>query len=75
MFNFFKPHIVQFRDGKYAIRKRTLLGYRYKDLTHVSFWWNYKEYREGTKKSETLMHVENLLEALSDRGTIIETKE
>jgi len=33
--------IVKFKCGKYGIRKWTLSGYRYKDLSnHGSYWWD-----------------------------------
>jgi len=33
--------LIKFKDGKYGIRKRTLFGYKYRDLdsSAVSLWW------------------------------------
>ncbi len=34
--------IVKFKDGRYAIRRLTVGGFRYKDLTlHRDHWWSF----------------------------------
>lgn len=45
MFNYFKPKLVQFGDGKFGILKRKFLGIEYylgNDIT----WWSVQEYVE-----------------------------
>jgi hypothetical protein len=47
-YNPFKAHIVQFADGKFAVRKWFLIAWEYKE--HVTFanddiyWWNSMEH-------------------------------
>jgi hypothetical protein len=47
MRNLFKPHIVQFSDGKYAIRRLTILGFEFLDSfagADDDWWWNIPKY-------------------------------
>jgi hypothetical protein len=37
MFGIFKPKLMQFGDGKFALRKLTLAGYCYMDKD--GYWW------------------------------------
>lgn len=49
-YNPFKAHIVQFADGKFAVRRLTSIGWEYKEhTTHKdddSYWWYLFEYVE-----------------------------
>jgi hypothetical protein len=44
LYNPFKAHIVQFADGKFAVRRWNLLAWEYKENITFSiddlYWWN-----------------------------------
>lgn len=57
-YNPFKPHIVQFGSGKYAVRRLTLLvGYQYIDRD-TTYWWGTDEYVDRYCVFNTLYDVE-----------------
>lgn len=48
-YNPFKPHIVQFADGKFAVRRWSIIDWKYKATYYffgndVIYWWNAMEY-------------------------------
>lgn len=48
-YNPFKPHIVQFANGKFAVRRRIFIGWEYKERTEFNnsdceYWWYKVEY-------------------------------
>jgi hypothetical protein len=47
-YNPFKPHIVQFADGKFAVRRRCFIGWEYKERVTFKnedvYWWYLTEY-------------------------------
>ena len=53
IFNPFKPHKVQFSNGKYGIR-RWRLGWEYLDLMTHEYWWgkNYTCFKYCQAKDE-----------------------
>lgn len=48
LYNPFKAHIVQFADGKFAVRRWSVLAWEYKERivfnNDVAYWWNTMEY-------------------------------
>lgn len=41
LYNPFKPHIVEFEDGMFGIRRLTLKGYNFLDLTlKLEYWYS-----------------------------------
>lgn len=42
MINIFKPHLVRFNNGKYAVKKYSILylEYIYKDFNNKQHWWD-----------------------------------
>ena len=46
-YNPFKAHVVQFANGKFAVRRRNILAWEYKQHTTFSsedvYWWNFIE--------------------------------
>ena len=40
IYNPFKPHIVQFPNGKYAIRKYGFPFWDYLDSSDLNYWWS-----------------------------------
>jgi hypothetical protein len=65
-YNPFKPHIVQFSNGKYAVRRWNLLAWEYKE--HITFgneviyWWNAMEYVKKWCMIDTLEEAKALRE-------------
>jgi len=61
--------IVQFENGKYGLRRRTITGYEFFDFT-TNYWWstigNYSGHVSGCQV-ESLAALENTL----DRGITI----
>ncbi len=47
-YNPFKPHIVQFADGKFAVRRWSIFVWEYKERIAFrkdsAYWWNAMEY-------------------------------
>lgn len=39
VYNPFIPHIVQFKNGKYAVRRMTIFGWFYCDKNDYTEWW------------------------------------
>lgn len=63
MYNPFAPHIVEFSAGGYAVRKLTLLGWRYYDsqrLKQDNYWWTGTYYQwyvvESLEDARALLH-------------------
>lgn len=65
-YNPFKPHIVQFSNGKYAVRRWSVLAWEYKE--HITFnneviyWWNAMEYVKKWCMVDTLEEAKSLRE-------------
>ena len=57
---FSKPHIVQFKDGKYAVRKKILFMYVYRSL-YSNWWWRAPVNVDPYCKTEHLHIAENVL--------------
>ena len=64
----FKPHIVKFEDGEYAIRKCTLFGWRFRSL-YNTWWWD--KYNLHQCKTDNLKRLRNTLKYPNDIGTPI----
>lgn len=63
-YNPFKPHIVQFPNGKYAVRRWSVLMWEYKEHITFSdeeiFWWNAMEYVKKWCMVDTLEQAKAL---------------
>lgn len=50
LYNPFKAHIVQFANGKFAVRRWNMIAWEYKEtITSPKedvYWWNHIEYTE-----------------------------
>lgn len=59
--------IVKFKNGKYAIRKLTLLGYRYE---HQGIWWDRESglFRRGDCYFDAVDGANERFDQLADRG-------
>jgi len=75
-FNPFKPHIVEFANGKFAVRKLTMSGWKFYDSQRVKeddYWWwdnvHNKWFQVDTKEM-----AQSLLEIISLRATISSKK-
>ncbi|MDM1548729.1 hypothetical protein HX096_12785 [Empedobacter falsenii] len=55
--------IVKFKDGKYAVRKWTFIGYQFLDIEDGHYWWLSSEGERGTLKQ-----AEEALEKWKDRN-------
>lgn len=45
MYNPFQPHVVQFENGSFGVRKRELFtGWLYYSQTGENYWWYIEEY-------------------------------
>ena len=44
MYNPFKAHLAQLRNGFYAIRRLTLIGYEFLDCAPKTYWWQSEYY-------------------------------
>lgn len=78
MFNFFKPKIVQFKDGQYALRKKIRGKYVFFDLVSLSgLWWEnnsmYSHHCKTKDKSLIDKHIKKVnlytLSQIPDYGT------
>lgn len=69
----FKPKIVQFKDGSYAIRKRGLFGYRYLYLPNETgkYWESLRSRDFQTCKTKDLDRIVARFISHSDFGTPI----
>lgn len=49
-YNPFKAHIMQFANGKFAVRRHNIMGWEYKQKNTFStedvYWWNHIEFTE-----------------------------
>lgn len=54
--------IVKFKDGKYAVRKWTMIGFQFLDIDDGDCWWLNSESERGTLKQ-----AEEALEKWKDR--------
>lgn len=67
-YNPFKPHIVQFADGKFAVRRWSILAWEYKEHTTFSkddvYWWNWIEF------TQNWCHVETYEQAVALRDKV-----
>lgn len=65
-YNPFKPHIVQFANGKHAVRRWSVLGWVYKEHTTYGnedvYWWNAMEYVKKWCMVDTLEEAKSLRE-------------
>ncbi len=63
-YNPFKAHIVQFFNGKYAVRRWSVLGWVYKEHTTYGndniYWWNAMEYVKKWCMVDTLEEAKAL---------------
>jgi len=65
LYNPFKPHIVQFNNGKYGVRKLSpilLFGWMYFDQQSANYWWSTEEYIPKYCISETLEKLKQPLD-------------
>lgn len=57
-YNPFKAHIVQFANGKFAVRKLCVFAWEYKEHTTFEYedvyWWNHIEYANKWCTVDTL---------------------
>jgi len=55
LYNPFKPHVVEFEDGTFAVRKFSLmhLGFVYRDATkpRTEHWWYFQSHIHNAKMS------------------------
>lgn len=65
-YNPFKAHIVQFDDGKFAVRRWSVLAWEYKEyITYGNdaiYWWNAMEYVKKWCMVDTLEQAKALRE-------------
>ena len=66
MFKSFKPHIVSFANGTFAVRKRFLFWYHYASRD-ADFWWP-AEYKNDYCICKTLEQAKEVLCRISDKG-------
>lgn len=69
--------IVQFENGKYAIRGGNFLtGYEYLDLNHLQYWWSkkYKIKYYNDITSTDLEYVKNIFIMINDKGKKVNEK-
>jgi hypothetical protein len=63
-YNPFKAHIVQFSNGKYAIRRWSVLSWEYKEHTTYGkesvYWWTAMEYVKKWCMVDTLEEAKAL---------------
>ena len=67
-YNIFKPHIVEFGDGTFAVRKFSVLalGFVFKDARapRYDYWWYLREHWHYAKM-KTFTEACNLLNSLT----------
>ena len=55
LYNPFKPHVVEFEDGTFAVRKFSLMhfGFVYHDATkpRMEYWWYFQSHIHNAKMS------------------------
>lgn len=72
--------IIQFKGGKYGLRKLTTNGYMYKDLTPGDYdtWWGFRKFTtkyfvKNCRKD--LKTVQRMFDILNDQGTVYKKPE
>ena len=68
MYNPFKPHIVQFDNNKFAVRKLTyflIWGYR-DNYCHDNYWWTTPNNVQRYSSVNTYEEAVDILKFLSD---------
>jgi len=63
LYNIFKPHVVEFSNGKFAVRKLTSIGFRYLD-TDTNHWWLLHEHVSKYALMSSLGEANKLKESL-----------
>lgn len=59
-YNPFKPHIVEFTDGTFAVRKSSLVYWSYYSKRCVE-WWSCEEYVQKYCRVDTLEEAKSVL--------------
>jgi len=72
--------IVQFKDGKFALRKLTTNGYMYKDLSPHNYdtWCGFRKFTTEyfvNNCRKDLKTVQHMFDVLSDQGTVYKEPE
>jgi hypothetical protein len=72
LFNPFKAHIVQFANGKFAVRKWSIFMWEYKEHTTFAkddiYWWNTMEYVKRWCMVDTLEQAQALRDKVHFKG-------
>jgi hypothetical protein len=61
--------IVQFKDGLYAIRKVSLSGYQYKDLSHPYWWTRASQFMDDCKTADKHL-ILKVFNSMADKGKV-----
>lgn len=63
LYNPFKPHIVEFANGYFGIRKLNFLGFEFADKTE-DYWWgqgpNIKKFATFISLSDAIDQMDNI---------------